>query len=80
KRYVVNATISPALAAGSAVDLDLPFLNRTFTFTGPGGSFPGTVLTVNNTAPVYHPVRVRLRSPAAVQPDVIVTVAFIPSL
>ena len=80
KRYVVNATISPALAAGSAVDLDLPLLNRTFTFTGTGGSFPGTVLTVNSTAPVYHPVRVRLRSPAAVQPDVVVTVAFIPSL
>lgn len=80
KRYVISATISPALAAGSEVHLDLPFLNQSFTFTGSGGALGATTLPVNSTAPVYHPVRVRLRNPAAVQPDVTVTLAFTPSL
>jgi hypothetical protein len=80
KRYVISATITPALAAGSEVHLDLPMLNQSFTFTGSGGALAATTLTVNSTAPVYHPVRVRLRNPAAVQPDVTVTLAFTPSL
>jgi hypothetical protein len=80
KRYVIGVTISPALAAGGELDLDLPVLDRTFTFTGSGGTTPATVLTVSTTAPVYHPVRVRLKSPGALQPDVSVTVSFTPSL
>ena len=80
KRYVINVAITPALAAGSSIDLSLLQLNRTFTFTGAGGATGATTITVNATAPVYHPVRIRLKSPAAVQPDVAVTVSFTPSL
>ncbi|HEY3401353.1 MAG TPA: hypothetical protein VGK03_12050 [Geothrix sp.] len=80
KRYVISATISPALAAGSEVDLDLPLLKRTFSFTGTGGATSAFTITADTTAPVYHPVRVRLKNPAAVQPDVAVTLAFTPSL
>ncbi|GLH68313.1 hypothetical protein [Geothrix edaphica] len=80
KRYVIGVTISPALAAGGELDLDLPLLGRTFTFSGSGGTTPATILTVSTTAPVYHPVRVRLKSPAVLQPDVAVTVSFTPSL
>jgi hypothetical protein len=80
KRYVIGVAISPALAAGGELDLDLPLLGRTFTFSGSGGSTPATVLTVSTTAPVYHPVRARLRSPGTLQPDVSVTVSFTPSL
>jgi hypothetical protein len=80
KRYVIGVAISPALAAGAELVLDLPIIDRTFTFTGSGGTTPATVLTVNTTAPVYHPVRVRLKSPGALQPDVAVTVSFTPSL
>ena len=43
KRYVIGVTISPALAAGGELDLDLPLLDRTFTFTGAGGTTPATV-------------------------------------
>jgi len=80
KRYVIGVAISPALAAGAELDLDLPFLGRTFTFSGSGGTTLATVFTVNTTPPVYHPVRVRLKSPSALQPDVAVTVSFTPSL
>lgn len=80
KRYILSVAVSPALDAASQIDLDLPQLGRTFSFTGAGGSTAALTLPVANTAPFYHPVRVRLKSPAAVQPDVSVTVSFTPSL
>lgn len=80
KRYVLGMTISPALDAGNQIDLDLPFLGRTFSFTGAGGTTTAVTLPVNNTAPYFHPARIRLKSPTAVQPDVTVTVSFTPSL
>ena len=80
KRYVIGVTISPALAAGGELDLDLPLVDRTFTFTGAGGATQALVLSVSTAAPVYHPVRVRLKSPGVLQPDVAVTVSFTPSL
>jgi hypothetical protein len=80
KRYVIQATIAPALAAGAEVVVDLPQMARTFTFTGSGGSTGALTLPVTNTAPFYHAVRIRLKSPSAVQPDVAVTLSFTPSL
>lgn len=80
KRYVLGMTISPALDPGNQIDLDLPALGRTFSFTGAGGSAPAVTLPVNNTAPYFHPVRIRLKSPTTIQPDVTVTVSFTPSL
>jgi hypothetical protein len=78
KRCILNAVISPALAAGAKVDVDLPQLNRTFHFTGTGGSTEVITIPVNATAPYYHPVRLRMVSPSAVQPDSTVTLSFIP--
>ena len=72
--------VPPALDAGNQIDLDLPQLNQTFHFTGTGGPTPATTLPMSGTAPFYHPVRVRLKSPTAVQPDVTVTLSFTPSL
>ncbi|WP_291270289.1 hypothetical protein [Geothrix sp.] len=80
KRYILSVAVSPALDATSQIDLDLPQLSRTFSFTGAGGSTAALTLPVANTAPFYHPVRVRLKSPTAIQPDVSVTVSFTPSL
>lgn len=80
KRYVLGLTISPALDPGNQVELALPFLGQAFTFTGAGGTTAAVTLPVNNTAPYFHPVRLRLMSPATVQPDVTVTVSFTPSL
>lgn len=79
KRYIISMSISPALDAGNQIDLDLPQLNRTFSFSGPGGSSPAVTIPVGGTAPFYHPARVRLKSPGAVQPDVAVTLSFTPS-
>lgn len=80
RRYVIGVSISPALPAGAELDLDLPQAARSFTFTGAGGTTPALVLTVSTAPPVYHPVRARLKSPNALQPDVAVTVSFTPSL
>lgn len=80
KRYVISVAISPALTAGGELDLDLPFLDRTFPFSGSGGTTSATVFTANTTPPVYHPVRARLKSSGTLQPDVTVTVSFTPSL
>jgi hypothetical protein len=79
KRCVLSATISPALQAGSRIDVDLPKMNRTFSFTGSGGSTPVILIPQFGTPPVYHPVRVWLRSPSAVQPDVVLTLTLTPS-
>ena len=80
KRCVLSATITPALPAGAQIDVDLPRMTRTFSFTGSGGPTEALVLPVNATAPYYHPVRLRLKSPAALQPDVTVTLTLTPSL
>jgi len=79
KRYILTATISPALGAGAQIDLDLPRLARTFSFTGSGGSTDPVVLPVTFTPPVYHPVRLRLKSSGSLQPDVSMTLAFTPA-
>ena len=80
KRYVLSATITPALPAGAQIDVDLPRMTRTFSFTGSGGPTEAIFLPVNTIAPYYHPVRLRLKSPTALQPDVTVTLTFTPSL
>lgn len=79
KRYNVTATISPALGAGAELELELPRMVRAFTFTGSGGSTGAFVIPVNATAPVYHAVRLHLKNPSSVQPDVSVTLAFTPA-
>jgi hypothetical protein len=80
KPCTLTATISPALVgADSRVEVDLPRMQRAFTFTGSGGTTGPMVLPVNTTSPLYHPVRIRLLSPSTRQPDVTVTLAFNPS-
>ena len=79
KRYVLTATISPALGAGAQVDVDLPRMPRTFSFTGTGGSMGTILIPVSTTAPAYHPVRIHLKSPSTVQPDVTLTLTFTPA-
>ena len=78
KRCTLSATISPALAAGVQLEVDLPRMARTFSFSGTGGSTQAIIIPVNSAAPYYHPLRLRLKSPTAVQPDVTVTLAFTP--
>ncbi len=80
KRCVLSATITPALPAGAQIDVDLPRMPRTLSFTGSGGPTEAFVLPVNTTAPYYHPVRLRLKSPTVLQPDVTVTLTLTPSL
>ena len=79
KRWVLSATITPALNAGNRIDVDFPMMGRTFTFSGAGGvPTDPFVLPVNNTVPYYHSVRVRLRSASTPQPDVTVTLRLTP--
>ena len=78
KRCTLSVTIAPALAAGAQLDVDLPRMARTFSFTGTGGSTQAIIIPVSTAAPYYHPVRFRLKSPTAVQPDVTATLAFTP--
>lgn len=77
-RCSISATITPALGPGAQVDLDLPFMPRTFSFTGSGGTTGPIIIPVSNTAPALHPVRIRLKSPGSVQPDVTVTLTLTP--
>ncbi|NWJ41508.1 MAG: hypothetical protein HXX12_11125 [Geothrix sp.] len=79
KRCTLAATISPALGAGAKIEVDMPGTLRTFSFTGSGGSTEVIVIPVANTAPYYHPLRLRLKSPATLQPDVVVTLALVPA-
>jgi hypothetical protein len=79
KRYVLSATITPALGAGASLEMDLPLMARTFTFAGAGQSIGPVVIPMNGTAPYFHPVRLRLKSPSTLQPDVTVTIAFTPA-
>lgn len=80
KRCILSATVTPALGAGVQLDLDLPRMNRTFSFTGSGGSTESIVIPGGITAPLYHPLRLRLKSPTTLQPDVTVTLTLTPSL
>ena len=75
----LTATISPALGAGAQVDVDLPFMSRTFTFTGSGGTTDALVIPVSATVPYYHPVRIQMISPSVLQPDVTVILALTPT-
>jgi hypothetical protein len=79
KPCTLTAAISPALGAGTQLEVDLPFMSRTFTFTGSGEAIGPLIIPVNGTVPYYHPVRIRLVSPSALQPDVIVTLSLTPS-
>ena len=79
KRCVLSVAISPALAAGTQLDVDLSRMSRTFSFSGAGGSSEVIVIPVSVTGPFYHPVRFRLKSPAALQPDVAVTLTLTPA-
>ena len=79
KRYSLKATITPALGSDASLEVDLPLMGRTFTFKGAGSQVDGVVVPVYNTAPVYHPVRLRLKSATTVQPSVAVTIAFVPA-
>jgi hypothetical protein len=79
KRCTLSATISPALGAGAEVDVDIPLMSRTFSFTGSGGSSGPITIPVYGTAPSFHPIRVHLKSPAVLQPDVTVTISLTPA-
>jgi len=79
KRYVISAVIAPALNPSAEVELALPYLPRSFVFTGAGGNTGALVIPMSGTAPIFHPVRIRLKSPASIQPDTTVTIAFTPA-
>jgi hypothetical protein len=79
KPCTLTAAISPALGAGAQLEVDLPFMSRTFTFTGPGETTGPLIIPVSGTVPYYHPVRIRLVSPSVLQPDVTVTLTLTPS-
>jgi hypothetical protein len=79
KPCTLTATITPALQTGAQVEVDLPRLPRTFTFSASGGTTDPLVLPVSSLLPYYHPVRIRLLSPAVLQPDVIVTITITPT-
>ena len=79
KRCVLTATITPALLTGGAIDVDVPLMQRTFAFSGSGGSTEPILIPVFATAPVYHPVRILLKSPSVLQPDVTVTLTLTPT-
>lgn len=81
KRCSLTATIAPALGPDAKLEVDLPWMVRTFTFTGSGGTTGTITIPVNSTlVPYYHPMRLRLKSPATLQPDVVVTLALTPAL
>ncbi|MBK9795054.1 MAG: hypothetical protein IPP58_00900 [Holophagaceae bacterium] len=77
-RCSITATMVPALGPGAQVDLDLPFMSRTFSFTGSGGTTGPIIIPVISAAPALHPVRIRLKSPGSVQPDVTVSLTLTP--
>jgi len=80
KRCTLTATITPALGPNSKLELDMPWMVRTFTFTGSGGTSETITIPVNNTlVPYFHPMRLRLKSPTTLQPDVVVVVSLTPA-
>lgn len=80
KRCVLSVALSPALPSGARVDVDLPMLGRTFSFTDTGSNTGAIVIPCYTTAPSFHPVRVRLISPSAAQSTTTVTLTLTPSL
>jgi len=81
KRCTLTATIAPALGPDAKLEVDLPWMVRTFTFTGAGGTTETITIPVNSTlVPYYHPMRLHLKSPTTLQPDVVVTLTLTPSL
>ena len=79
KRCTLTAVITPALGAGAGIDVDLPMMQRTFTFQGTGGTTDPIVIPVSNLVPFYHPVRLHLNSPTSLQQDVTVTLTLTPT-
>jgi hypothetical protein len=82
KRCVLSASITPALGAGAQVDVDLPMMPRTLSFTGTGlgQNTAPIVIPVYTTVPSFHAMRIRLnKSPAVAQPDVTVTLTLTPT-
>ena len=78
RAYTLSVTASPALAGTAELELMLPsFQSAPLTFTGSGGS-QRVVLSGNSTTPMFQPVRVRMVSPTAVQPDTTVTISLVP--
>ncbi|HJV47661.1 MAG TPA: hypothetical protein VJ549_00170 [Geothrix sp.] len=79
KRCVLNAAITPALPVGAQVDVDVPTILRTFTFTASGGSTEILTLPAATTTTLtYHPIRLRLKS-QTLQPDTTVTLSLTPA-
>lgn len=79
KRCTLTATISPALPSDGHVEVDVPSLSRTFSFTGTGGTTEALLIPVAGTAPVFHPVRIRMKSPDTQQADTTVTLTLSPA-
>jgi hypothetical protein len=78
RAYTLTVSASPALTGTAALELMLPsYQSAPLTFTGSGGS-QRIVLAGNSTTPVFQAVRVRLLSPATVQPDTTVTISLVP--
>ncbi len=80
KRCVLTVALSPALPSGARVEVDLPMMARTFSFTNTGSDTGAIVIPCYTTAPSFHPVRIRLISPDATQPTTTVTLTLTPSL
>lgn len=78
RAYTLTVTASPALASTAALELVMPaYQSAPITFAGSGGS-QRLVLSGNSTTPVFQPVRLRMISPTAVQPDTTVTISLVP--
>ncbi|MBI1751048.1 MAG: hypothetical protein HY014_13170 [Acidobacteria bacterium] len=79
KRCTLTAVISPALPSDGQVEVDIPSLARTFSFTNTGGTTETLLIPVTGTAPVFHPVRLRIKSPNTQQADTTVTLTLTPA-
>jgi hypothetical protein len=78
RAYTLTVSASPALAGTAELELMLSsYQSAPLTFTGSGGS-QRVVLAGNSTTPVYQPVRLRMLSPTALQPDTTVTISLVP--
>ncbi len=80
KSCTMTATITSLGAPFTGqVEVDLPMIPWTFTFTGSGETTARMVIPVSSTAPYYHPVRIRMVSPSLLQPPVTVALTLNPS-
>lgn len=79
RAYTLTVSASPALAGTAQLELVMPtFQAPPMLFSGSGGS-QRVVLPGSSSAPTFHPVRLRLLSPTAQQPDTTVTVSLVPA-